>query len=248
MAYRKVILEKKDGIARVTINRPEALNAIDEETMGEIVAAIREADKDESVNVIILTGTGKSFSAGRDLPGIMAGREMPGAARHTVLEEVSKPIIAAVNGYCFTGAFELCMCADIVIASENAMFGDTHARFGIVPGGGQTQRLPRQIGPRKAKELLFTGDFITAREAERIGIVNKVVPSEKLDEAVTEMAQKILRNVPETVRKMKYLINQGLKGDLQSGLKLEAAEHIGEPIMPNEEGRRRIAATLEKKK
>jgi enoyl-CoA hydratase len=138
------------------------------------------------------------------------------------------------------------MCADIIIASENAVFGDTHARFGVTPGGGQTQRLPRLIGSKKAKELMFLCDTISAQEAQGIGIVNKVVAPEKLDETAREMAEKILKNIPEAVRAVKSLINRGMNTDLETGLKMEAALHKG-PLSPTGEGRNRIAALLKKK-
>jgi enoyl-CoA hydratase/carnithine racemase len=246
MPYNKIILEKKDRIAKITLNRPDALNALDEELLTELIAAIDDIENDDSINVVILTGAGRAFSAGRDLKGILEGKEWPAGARYKALEELSKPVIAAVNGYCFTGSFELAMCADIIIASENAVFGDTHARFGIIPGGGQTQRLPRQIGAKKAKELLFTCDTISAVEAEQLGIVNKVVPPEKLEEAAMEMAGKILKNVPEALRTIKSLVNNGMKTDLETGLKMEAETHKG-PISPTAEGRERIAAYLKKK-
>lgn len=245
MTYSKIILEKKKGIAKITLNKPEALNAVDEGLLTELVAALNDIENDNSVNVVILTGAGRAFSAGRDLKGILEGRERAGGERYQALENLSKPVIAAVNGYCFTGSFELAMCADIIIASENAVFGDTHARFGLSPGGGQTQRLPRQIGAKKAKELMFTCDMISASEAERIGIVNKVVPAEKLEEATMEMAEKILKNIPETVSRIKSLVNQGMNTDLETGLKMEAAFHKG-PLSPTSEGRRRMAALLEK--
>ncbi len=246
MAYEKIILEKKDGVAKLTLNRPEVLNALDEALLTEFVAALADIEKDDSVHVVILTGAGRAFSAGRDLQGVLEGREWVGGDRYGALEDLSKPVIAAVNGACFTGAFELAMCADIIIASEKAVFGDTHARFGIVPGGGQTQRLPRQIGVKKAKELLFTSGTLTAGEAERLGIVNRVVPAEKLEEAALEMARKILQNIPETVRTFKRLINGGLKTDLRSGLNMEAEMHRG-PITPAGEGRKRIKALIDKK-
>ena len=246
MTYNKIILEKKKGVAKLTLNRPEVLNAIDEELLAELVAALADIEKDDSVNVVILTGAGRAFSAGRDLRGVLEGREWVGGVRYGALEDLSKPVIAAVNGPCFTGAFELAMCADIIIASENAVFGDTHARFGIISGGGQTQRLPRQIGAKKAKELLFTSDTISASEAERLGIVNKVVPPERLEEAAMEMAEKILKNIPETIRTFKRLINNGMKTDLESGLKMEAEMHKG-PITPAEEGRKRMLALLAKR-
>lgn len=155
-------------------------------------------------------------------------------------------MIAAVHGYCFTGSFELVMCADIIIAAESAVFADTHARFGIIPGGGQTQRLPRIVGPKKAKEILFTCEQIPAKEAERLGLVNKVVPDDKLEEAALEMAGKILKNIPEAISTMKYLINQGMKTDLEHGLNLEDQYHKG-PIVPKGEGRTRIEALLKRK-
>lgn len=244
--YRTIIVEKTDGIATVTLNRPQAMNALNEEMLDEMVDALREIDTNESVNVVVLTGAGRAFSAGRDLRGVLAGREWVGGSRYKVLEEIGKPVIAAVNGPCFTGAFELAMCADIVIASEQAVFGDTHARFGIIPGGGQTQRLPRQIGAKRAKELLFTCDPVTAAEALQLGIVNRVVPADELTEAVRETARKILRNIPEAIRTVKSLINRGLQTDLESGLAMEAAMHTG-PITPTGEGRARMVALLEKK-
>lgn len=246
MTYKTLIVEKSNGIAKIILNRPRVLNAMNEELLAELVVALDDIEKDDSVHVVILTGSGDVFSAGRDLKCVMEGSERPGGDRYKAIEDLSKPVIAAVNGPCFTGSFELVMCADIIIASENAVFGDTHARFGIIPGGGQTQRLPRQIGPKKAKELLFTCERISAREAERIGIVNKVVPPEKLDEAAQEMAEKILQNIPETIRTLKSLINRGLKTDLQTGLKMEMDVHKG-PISPTKEGRERIEKLMKKR-
>jgi len=246
MIYENIILEKKDGIAKVILNRPHALNAITEGLLSDLVGALNDIEKDDSVQVVILTGAGKAFSAGRDVDGVLEGREFPGASRYRALEELSKPVIAAVNGACFTGSFELVLCADIIIASEKAVFADTHARFGIIPGGGQTQMLPRLIGSKKAKELLFTCDPLSAHEAERLGIVNKVVAPEKLDEAAREMADKILRNIPEAVRTMKRLINEGMKKDFETGLALEAQQHTG-PIHPRGDGKNRMAALRQKK-
>ena len=245
MPYENLLVRKEDGIATIVLNRPHALNALTEALLDDLVAALAEVEKDDTVQVVILTGAGKAFSAGRDLEGILEGRERPGGARYKALEDLSKPVIAAVNGYCFTGSLELAVCADLIIASEDAVFADTHARFGITPGGGQTQRLPRLIGPRKAKELLFTCERISAREAERLGIVNKVVPRERLDEEAKEMAKKILKNIPETVSRMKRLINRGMETDLESGLRMEADCHPG-PISPTPEGRRRIEALLKR--
>jgi len=246
MIYKNVLLEKKDGIARIILNRPQALNAVTEGLLSDLVAALDDVEKDDSVHVVILTGAGKAFSAGRDVEGVLEGREFPGAARYRALEKISKPVIAAVNGACFTGSLELVLYADIIIAPERAVFADTHARFGIIPGGGQTQILPRLVGMKRAKEILFTCEPLSAHEAQRLGIVNKVVPLEKLDEAAWEMAEKIRRNIPEALRIMKRLINEGMSKDLESGLQLEAREHTG-PINPRGEGRARMTALLKKK-
>jgi len=243
--YDNIIVEKAKGVARIILNRPQARNAVTEALLSDLVSAVEDIAKDDSVHVVILTGAGKTFSAGRDLKGVLEGREWAGGSRYKVLEDLSKPVIAAVNGFCFTGSLELVMCADIVIAAEDAIFADTHARFGIIPGGGQTQRLPRYIGPRRAKELLFACEQISAREAERLGIVNKVVPPEQLEQAAMEMAEKILKNIPEAVSQIKSLINRGMKTDLETGLRLEAEHHKG-PIKPTDEGRRRILSLLKK--
>ncbi|MFC1939746.1 enoyl-CoA hydratase/isomerase family protein [Chloroflexota bacterium] len=246
MAYKKITLEKRGAIGKITLNRPEVLNAMDVELLTELAAALNELDKDDSVNVAILMGAGRAFSAGRDIKAIRDGRGHPGLKWYKALEDFSKPVIAAVHGYCFTGAVEMLTYADIVIASEDAVFSDTHARFGLIPGGGQTQRLPRQIGPRKAKELMFTSDRISAIEAERIGFINKVVPTGKLEEAATEMAEKILQNVPESIKALKYLVNEGLKTDLESGVRMEA--EIRERAKSVEEERNKRINGIFKKK
>jgi enoyl-CoA hydratase len=245
MDYETLKLEKTDAVAIITLDRPP-LNAVNETLLNELAAVCDALEADDAIHVVILTGAGKAFSAGRELPGILDGTEYPGGPRYQALERLGKPVIAAVNGYCLTGSFELAMCADIIIASEKALFGDTHARFGVTPGGGQTQRLPRLIGSRRAKELLFTCDTIPAAEAERLGIVNKVVPAHDLMPQAMAMAQRISKNVPETIRTIKSLINKGQSMDLASGLKMEADQHGGRPISPTPEGRRRIQAFLDR--
>jgi len=238
-------VEKKDRIATITLNRPP-MNAVNEELLDELVSACQDIEKDKGIHVVILTGAGRAFSAGRDLPAVLEGVEYPGGPRYGVLENLSKPVIAAVNGFCFTGSFELAMCADIIIASEKAVFADTHSRFGIVPGGGQTQRLPRIVGLRKAKELMFTGRRISAEKAEQLGIVNRVVSHDELLEQARAMAEEILENIPETISTMKSLINQSMSLDLEAGLAREASYHKNGPISPSDEGRKRMMAFLKK--
>jgi len=247
MNYKTLLLETSEGIAKIKLNVPP-LNAVNEELLDELASLCEELDKDDAVHVVIITGAGKTFSAGRELTGILEGREYPGGPRYASLEKLTKPVIAAVKGYCFTGSFELAMCADIIIASEDAVFGDTHARFGITPGGGQTQRLPRLIGSRKAKELLFTCKRLSAKEAEDLGIVNKVVSPKTLEEEAEKMAKEILKNIPETISKIKVLMNQSMNSPLEEGLKMEADAHQGKPITPTPEGRKRIEDFLYRNK
>jgi enoyl-CoA hydratase/carnithine racemase len=232
MSLESIILEKREGIAKITLNRPQALNALSEQIFSEITAALEDIGKDESVGVVIITGAGRAFSAGRDIKDLRehgtgerggAGAETQVLARKTIeaLENLPKPVIAMVNGYCLTGALELAMGCDVIIASENAVFGDTHARWGLRPTWGLSQRLPRAVGVMKAKELSFTADMISAQEAERIGLINKVVPAEKLEEATKELAEKMLSNSRGSIAAYKYLINQGMKTDLATGLRFE---------------------------
>jgi len=231
MDYATIICEKKDGIARITLNRPQVLNALSNQVLSELQAAFEDIAHDNTVGVVILTGSGRAFSAGADIKEMSnTNQDRSGGHRwlhfdiNEAIENLDKPVIAAINGYCLTGALETVIACDIIVASENAVFGDTHARWGLTPGGGMTQRLPRRIGAYKAKEMIFTCDTLNAREAQQIGLVNKVVAPEKLDEAVHELALKILGNSQASIRIQKSLINRGLKMDFASGLELERAE------------------------
>ncbi len=232
MAYENLIYKKENGIARITINRPEAMNAISPALLFELKAALEEAGKDNDVRVIVLTGEGRAFSAGVDLKSL-GDRKLEGGRVGPILDDpakdvidtiqtVPKVVIAMVNGYCFTGALEIVLGCDLIIASEEARFGDTHTRWGLRPSWGMSQRLPWLVGVLKAKELSLTAEIITAREAERIGLVNMAVPAEKLRETVQELAGKIMANSPEAVAAVKYLYNRSLKDILAKGLELEA--------------------------
>lgn len=233
MNFESIILEKKEGVAKITLNRPQALNALNERMLSEILAALDDIAKDESVGVIVITGAGRAFSAGRDIKalresGMGANDDIHSMAREIieVMENLPKPVIAMVNGYCLTGGLELIMGCDMIIASETALFGDTHAKWGLRPMWGLSQRLPRAVGVMRAKELSFTADMLSAQEAERIGLINKVVPAEKLEEATMELAEKMLSNSRGSIAAYKYLINEGLKEDLAAGLRIEAEANI----------------------
>jgi enoyl-CoA hydratase len=232
MVYENLIYEKKDGIAQITINRPEVMNAISPALLSEIKAALEEAREDDTVGVVVLTGEGRAFSAGVDLKSL-GDRKLEGGRVGPILDDpgrdvidtiqaIPKVVIAMVNGYCFTGALEIVLCCDLIIASEEAKFGDTHTRWALRPSWGMSQRLPWLIGVLKAKELSFTADMITAQEAERIGLVNMVVPAEKMEETVQELAKKIMANSRQAIAAYKYLYNRSLRDMLAKGLALEA--------------------------
>ena len=236
MKYSTIIYEKKDSIARITLNRPQVLNAISPQVLLELEEALKDIAEDNTVGVVVLTGAGRAFSAGVDIKSMNEGsQDKSVSARKRLaldvleaIENLDVPVRAAINGYCLTGALELATACDLIIASENATFGDTHARWGLTQTWGGSQRLPRLIGDLKTKEMIFTCDMLTAKEAQQIGLVNKVVAPEKLDEAVQEMAGKILANSRESIRIEKSLINRGLRMDYASGLRMAEAESPGQ--------------------
>lgn len=224
MAYENIILEKEDGIAVITFNRPEAMNALNIQTRAEFREAIADVAADEAIRVLILTGNGKAFVAGSDIKEF--NKTTPYAAHNIMrlgemVEKLEKPVIAAVNGFCLGGGCEIAMGCDIIIASDKAKFGQTEINIGIIPGGGGTQRLQRLIGACRAKELIFTGDIIRAEEADRIGLVNRVVPLEELMPTAKEMARKIATKSAAALKLAKTAINRGMQTDLESGLKYE---------------------------
>jgi len=188
MEFKNTLYEKRDGMATITINRPQAMNAMNEETIPEILARLEDAEKDENVRVIVITGAGeKAFCAGLDLKPMMDINVIEaveisrrGQKLTLAIEEVGKPVIAAINGYALGGGLELAMACDIRIASEKARIGQPEVNVGLIPGWGGTQRLPRLVGKGIAKELIFTGKLIDAKTAERIGLINMVVPLENL--------------------------------------------------------------------
>lgn len=224
MAYENIILEKEDGIAVITFNRPEAMNALNNQTRAEFREAIADVAADEGVKVLILTGSGKAFVAGSDIKEF--SKTTPYGAHNIVrlgelVEKLEKPVIAAVNGFCLGGGCEIAMGCDIIIASDKAKFGQPEINLGIIPGGGGTQRLPRLVGAARAKELIFTGDIIRAEEADRIGLVNRVVPVDDLMTTAKEMAKKIATKSAAALKLAKTAINRGMQTDLESGLKYE---------------------------
>jgi enoyl-CoA hydratase/carnithine racemase len=219
-----IIYDKKDRIAYLTINRPEAMNAMDHTTWQEVFAAIEDFRRDEDSWVFIITGAGdKAFSAGADLksvaPALTSGKmKLPPTV---FFKDIFKPIIAAVNGFCFAGAMELVLATDIRIASENAIFAQTEPKLGNAPGGGASVRLPRQISWCHAMEVLLTGDSITAQDAYRMGLVNRVVPIRELMPTAEGIARRICENGPLAVRAIKEAALRSLSLPLDQALALE---------------------------
>lgn len=227
--YKNLLFENQDGIGILTMNRPKALNALNTETLSELSQLLDEIAKDDAVKVVILTGAERSFVAGADITEMLhfssaQGRTfgMLGQATFNKIEKLTKPVIAAINGFALGGGCELSMSCDIRIASEKAKFGQPEVGLGIVPGFGGTQRLPRLVGRGKAKEIIFTGEVFDAQEALRIGLVEKVVPAEELMEAAKTMAKKIMKNAAYAVTLCKDAINTGLDIDLANAQDYEA--------------------------
>jgi enoyl-CoA hydratase len=230
MNFNNLLVEKSDGIATVTVNRPRALNALNEETLGELLACFEGLESDVSVRAVILTGAGeKAFVAGADIAAmkdldVVAARNFAllGHQVMNVIEHLSKPVIAAVNGFALGGGCELALACDIRLAGDNARFGQPEVNLGVIPGFGGTQRLPRLIGKGRAKELLFTGDMIDAGEALRLGLVNRVVPPGELFGAARKLATKIAGKGAFAVALCKEAVNNGLEMDIDKACRFEA--------------------------
>ena len=224
-----ITTSKDEGVCVVKINRRTKLNAMNIDVAREIITTFEQLDKDDSVEVIVLTGEGdKAFSAGADIEYMskISADESEVYAKlgqevTATVENVSKPTIAAVNGFALGGGCEVAMSCDIRIASENARMGQPEVTIGIPPGWGGTQRLMRIVGIAKAKELVYTGKMIKAAEAKEIGLVNNVVPLESLMEEVMSMAKTIASNATLAVRMSKTAINKGRNADLDTGLGVE---------------------------
>ena len=222
MSESLILVEKAGGIATITLNRPEALNALSIALRTELATAIEALEEDPDIRVLILTGAGRAFSAGVDLKelgqkqGALRGVDVMGA-----MARFSGPIIGAINGVAVTGGFELALGCDVLIASEEARFADTHARVGVLPGWGLSQRLSRAIGIYRAKELSLTGNFLSAAQAEAWGLVNRVVAADALMPAARALAEDMLSTVPELLVNYKKLIDAGFGQDFSTGLETE---------------------------
>ena len=224
-----VKLERQGHVALITIDRPEALNALNSQVLTDLDEVLDQVEADEESYVAVLTGAGRSFVAGADI-GEMKNFTSSDGKRFGVhggnvflkLENLSKPVIAAVNGFALGGGCELCMACDIRLASEKAKFGQPEVDLGITPGFGGTQRLPRIVGMSKAMELILTAKVIKADEALRIGLVSAVYPAEELLDKAMELANAICANAQIAVRESKRCIRMGLQADIHTGCAFEA--------------------------
>lgn len=231
MGFETIGLETEGGTATITLRRPEAMNAITTTMLEELRTALVSVGGDAEVGVVVLTGEGRAFSAGVDIKALAGqplengsvGGTLNETAREVIklIQDLPKVVIAKINGFCFTGALELALACDLTIASEDAKLGDTHAKWGLRPTWGMSQRLPRAVGMLKAKELSFTADAITGRDAEAMGLINRAVPRDQLDEAVQTLAEKILANSAESIAAYKVLFHEGAGKTLEEGLAFE---------------------------
>ena len=254
MEFKNTLYEKGERIATITINRAEALNALNEETIREILARLEDAENDENVRVIVITGAGdRAFSAGADLKMMkgaspVRGTDLSRLGQHLCsrIEALGKPVMAAINGYALGGGIELAMACDIRIASENAQIGQPEINVGLIPGWGGTQRLPRFVGKGVAKEMIFTGRRIDAKTAERLGLLNAVVPADQLKAKVKELATELIGKPPIAIRLSKALINNSTETHPEVGFWQEA-EAFG-LVASTDDFSEGVAAFLEKRK
>lgn len=227
-----VLREDTDGIAVLTLNRPEALNALSPNLFIELRAHIEQlASETEAIGCVILRGAGRSFSAGNDLKAIQSGERAPTqhfqAETLEAIENLPQVVIASVQGHCYTGSLELAIACDLLVCSESARFADTHGKWGMTPLWGMSQRLPRRIGPIKAKEMMFTGRVVSGDEAAAIGLANECVADDALVDRTLELARQIVGNSWHTLRADKMLVQGGQDCSLSDGLEFEREHSPG---------------------
>ena len=231
----KVILKKKDRVATILLNRPDAYNSLDYDTVKQLEEATMEVERDESIKVVVIKGQGKSFCTGADLKYFLSIKEDSRKLARFIdqinrafnsLENLRVPVLAVVHGHCLAGGCEMLISCDLAIAATDAVIGDQHANFGLIPGGGGTQRLPRLIGLQRAKELLYSGKWLSGAEAERYGLVLKAVEPSKLDDEVNKLVERITEKSAEGVAHMKRLVNKGMQIDLPNAIELEVATFL----------------------
>lgn len=251
MTENVVLVEREEAVALVRLNRPEVLNALDERLMSDLVAALEELDRDPAVRCIVLAGSEKAFAAGADIGEMAAASaiEMYQAdriERWDAIRKLTTPLVAAVSGYCLGGGCELAMACDLIIASESARFGQPETGLGIIPGAGGTQRLTRAIGKAKAMDVILSGRFLDAREAERAGLVARVVVREAWLEEAKRVARDIASKGPVAQRLAKEAVDRAFESTLETGLDFERkALYLA---FASEDAREGLTAFTEKRK
>jgi enoyl-CoA hydratase/carnithine racemase len=255
MKFKTIILEKSEGIARIILNRPDVMNAMTHEMMNELRVAQNDVADDETIRVVVVTGNGRAFCSGADFTLIshllkLSPKGVFEELRFiqdtaTGFETMEKAVIAAINGYALGGGLDLALACDFRIASKGAKMGEQYVKAGLIPDVGGTQRLPRLVGLAKAKEMIFLGDMIDAEEAERIGLVNRVVPREALEQEVNALALKMASAPTIAIGLAKRSIHEGLCRDIRSGLELEALNQS--LCMQTSDAKEGIMAILEKR-
>jgi enoyl-CoA hydratase/carnithine racemase len=234
--FKSIAFTKEDGVGVITINRPQVKNAMDLFFFAELKQAVEMIQKDKEVRAVLITGAGGTFSSGLDLT-VMSGQAAADdlmlmgivaefQSSFNMIEELQKPVIAAISGYALGAGMDLALACDLRIASEDAKFGEAYIRVGLIPDLGGTQRLHRIVGLAKAKELIFTGDRIDAKEAERIGLVNVVVSTAQLQSAAMEMAKKLAKGPTVAIGLAKMAMHKGLETDSRTGMKFEALSQL----------------------
>ena len=255
MDFKTIALEKNEGIARIILNRPDAMNAMTPEMVDELEIAQKQVVNDVSIRVVILTGKGKAFCSGADFSlisslialdpkGIFEGlRRIQDMA--TGFETMGKPVIAAINGYALGGGLDMALACDFRIAAKGAKMGEAYVKVGLMPDVGGSQRLPRLVGVAKAKEMIFLGDMVDAEEAERIGLVNRAVSKEDFDSEVNALALRLVSGPTAAIGQAKKAIHDGLSRDIRAGLNLEAYGQV--LSMQTSDAKEGIASLLEKR-
>jgi len=251
MAYKTLIVEIEDHVALIKLNRPEALNALNSELLGELAEALTQADANDKVRCIVLTGSEKAFAAGADIKEMseksfvdVFTEDLFTGDTETILR-VRKPIIAAVSGYALGGGCELAMMCDFIIAADTAKFGQPEINLGVVAGIGGTQRLTRFVGKSKSMDMHLTGRFMDAEEAERAGLVSRVVPAKKLLEEAMAAANKIAEKSALTVMAVKEAVNRSYETTLREGLLFE--RRLFHALFATEDQKEGMSAFLEKR-
>ena len=252
MAYENILVETRGRVGLVTLNRPKALNALNDALMNELGDALAKFDADEAIGAIVITGSDKAFAAGEDI-GAMKDRGYMDVYKGEYItrnweriKSIRKPLIAAVAGYALGGGCELAMMCDILIAADTAKFGQPEIKLGIIPGAGGTQRLPRAVGKAKAMDLVLTGRMMDAAEAERAGLVSRVLPADKLIDEALAAAERIAEFSLPSVMMAKEAVNRAYEAPLAEGILFE--RRLFHALFATEDQKEGMAAFVEKRK